>query len=79
MPNNVSNPNSYNLPNGFTKDNCFVVGARILRQDGTWIYSNDGMMCHIIISDSKFEINATTDGVTYCAGQSVGVLFARQV
>ena len=77
MPHSVSAPNIYGLPVGFTVDNCFVCGIRVIRHNG-FIYSNDGMMCHIIIrTDNKFEINATQDGVTYCAGRSIGVLFAK--
>lgn len=80
MPNSVSISKSYDLPDGFTKDNCFVCGIRLLRENGTWIYSNDGLMCNVIITtDNKFEINATKDGVTYCSGQSIGVLFTRLI
>lgn len=77
LPTSISEPNVYDLPSGFTKDNAFVAGIRIVRNTGH-IYSNDGLMCNVLInSNNLLEVNATEDGIKYCSGAPIGILLCR--
>ena len=70
------------LPKGYTSNNAWIVSARISRNNGQYIYTDvgGGDFCSIYIDDTnKINLVATTNGVSYCAGQFVSVILAKSI
>ena len=68
------------LPDDYTSRNTWIVSVRIARDYGVFIYTDvgGGGFCSIYLDNSNtINLVPTSDGVAYCASQSVGAILAK--
>ena len=77
MPTTTDIPLYYDFPDGFNSNNTFLVAVRVVRDHGTFVYSNDGKACNIIFDHGRISVYATEYGITYCSGAPMSCLLAK--
>lgn len=77
IPESTNIPLYYDFPDGFNYGNTFLVAVRVARNNGEFVYSNDGQACRVIFHNNRISVYATEYGLQYCSGAPISCLLAK--
>lgn len=77
IPESTDIPMYHDFPDGFNSNNTFLIAIRVLRNNGQFVYSDNGQTCNVIFDRGRISVYATDYGLQYCHGEKISCLLAK--